>query len=319
MQETLNEHSDNIGRNMESVKNTKEENIESATTAVDATKRLAETQLVTACAAGRRHVRGIGRGAVSPGRWRLPCAGSDVMFNEVQGRVNGVRREDGSREGADEQVCTGTCDRQETHDGEKCPKGKCAKEPGSCAKVQCSCKGSNGAEIANGECPCKCKCENRCPRVICAEAKKARNPPGCAKKKADDTCGCECKCTCNVIGYYYDAKGELVNVIDAEGSAHFYLGQKCRFPCTNCGKLCSQDAFRRGCYIGVPILLVSVAIVFVCRLYPGPFRKMFYGLRAAFANSIKGSGASTNNLAGGRIHEEMDTDEYSAFPFKGLM
>ncbi|GBE58508.1 hypothetical protein, conserved [Babesia ovata] len=93
---------------------------------------------------------------------------------------------------------------------------------------------------------------------------------------------------------------------------------KCIARCNDCGGLCGAHVFY---CIGSMIVAVTVLIFasFIAwNTYPEKFRKVFYGLRAAFANSTKSSGASTN-LAGGRIHEEMDTDEYSAFPFKGLM
>ncbi|GBE58959.1 hypothetical protein, conserved [Babesia ovata] len=129
----------------------------------------------------------------------------------------------------------------------------------------------------------------------------------------------ECKKAGHDGGTYYCRHGTEANKCkDCDKTEYFYGVGKCRIKCTNCGKLCPQDAFLRLCYIGVPILLIVAVIVSVCRLYPDPFRKVFYGLRASFAKSFKGSGTSTN-LAGGRIHEEMDADEYSTFPFKGLM
>ncbi|GBE59949.1 hypothetical protein, conserved [Babesia ovata] len=219
----------------------------------------------------------------------------------------------------------GQCDRDDTHDEKECPKGVCGVNPGGCTELICKCDGTTGARKPSGPCPCKCTCKGTCPRIKCHRAKCTKSVHGdactnlyCESSKTIGKCVCVCECSCNVIGYYFDKEGNPVDIIDKKGHAYAYLGRRCRFKCKNCGKLCSQDAFRRGCYIGVPILLVSVAIVFVCRLYPDPFRKVFYQLSATFAKSFKSSGASTN-LAGGRIHEEMDTDEYSAFPFKGLM
>ncbi|GBE59196.1 hypothetical protein, conserved [Babesia ovata] len=219
-------------------------------------------------------------------------------------------------------TCTGpdNCDQKEDkHDEKECNKGMCAKYPGTCGK--CVCKGKDSGQTGDLECSeCKCSCNGDCPRTKCFKAKHGPNHNcDCTTDKHAVKCVCECICNCSSYGNFFCEHGKKDGECTEDNcEAMFYYAGKCRFKCTNCGKLCPQDAFRRGCYIGVPILVIVAIMVSVCRLYPGPFRKVYYGLRAALVNSFNSSGASTN-LAGGRIHEEMDTDEYSAFPFKGLM
>ncbi|GBE62407.1 hypothetical protein, conserved [Babesia ovata] len=210
------------------------------------------------------------------------------------------------------------CDQKEDkHDEKECNKGMCARSPGTCGVCVCKDK----VKSASAECSeCKCSCNGDCPRTKCFKAKHGpKHNCDCTTDKYAVKCVCECTCNCSSYGQHYCSEHIDISECSGKGcSTVIYYAGRCRFKCTNCGKLCSQDEFRRRCYIGVPILLIAVAIIVAWRKYPEKFRKVYYKLSAATTNSFKSSGASTN-LAGGRIHEEMDTDEYSAFPFKGLM
>ncbi|GBE61123.1 Metallothionein like protein, putative [Babesia ovata] len=149
-----------------------------------------------------------------------------------------------------------------------------------------SCTGKCGGYVI-GKCdgPSKEECKGHYPYH--GENKTSSHPGQCEK-------------SCRAFAKFRDANGNCIAY------------------CKDCSKLCAKHVCYRFGAIAIPVVGILIGIFIAWNLYPGPFRKVFYWLRAAFVNSFKGSGTSTN-LAGGRTHEEMDADEYSAFPFKGLM
>ncbi|GBE59206.1 hypothetical protein, conserved [Babesia ovata] len=193
-----------------------------------------------------------------------------------------------------------------------------------CKDCKEKCKDSTDGDCICGLCNCGC---NGAMCSCCSWCNPGTKCPGEGECDGKEQHSEECKSLLGGRGKEHDAgkyycrhakEAGTCKPENCDNTEYFYVSSKCTSKCTNCGKLCPQDAFLRLCYIGVPILLIVAIMVSVCRLYPGPFRKVYYGLRATFVDWANSSGASTN-LAGGRIHEEIDTDEYSAFPFKGLM
>ncbi|CDR96984.1 hypothetical protein BBBOND_0308870 [Babesia bigemina] len=206
----------------------------------------------------------------------------------------------------------GDCNSEEIH-GTNCPKGKCKQSPGSCSEVTCMCK-EMGMVEREGLCECKCKCEKQCPRILCAKAKKDGTSRLCSKH-SNGGCGCECKCNCNAFGKYYckdhEAGGKGCNI--SECNIIFYGIGQCRFPCTNCGRLCDQDR----CMIWIRVIVIGLIIVaslFVMRaIFPEKFHAIMAKIRASFPITSVHSGRSLNNLVGDRIPVEVGIDRYPAF------
>ncbi|CDR94660.1 hypothetical protein BBBOND_0109580 [Babesia bigemina] len=209
----------------------------------------------------------------------------------------------------------GKCDTEEKH-GDKCPKGQCKQKPGDCSTVNCMCDDMGVRAKHNGECVCKCRCEQKCPRILCADkrGKESTGKPGtCCKSNSD--CTCECKCNCNAYGKYYckDHKANSKGCDISKCNIIFYGIGQCRFKCTNCGRLCDQDRCMNWIRV-IVIGLIILASLFVLRaIFPEKFRAIMTKIRATFASSPVHSGRSLNTLVGDTIPEETNIDRYPAF------
>ncbi|CDR96083.1 hypothetical protein BBBOND_0212250 [Babesia bigemina] len=204
----------------------------------------------------------------------------------------------------------GDCDSEEIHDT-NCPRGKCQQTPGDCSKVTCMCE-KMGIDKRAGLCECLCKCGNQCPRILCDQKRGGvfNGQRGICSKSTKDTCTCECECNCNACGKYYGKDGKQV-AVGGNDQMHSYVIGKCRFKCTNCGRLCDQDR----CMIWIRVVVIGLIILaslFVMRaIFPEKFRAIMTKIRAAFASSPVHSGRSPSNLVGDRIPEESHIDRYS--------
>ncbi|CDR94009.1 hypothetical protein BBBOND_0103280 [Babesia bigemina] len=208
---------------------------------------------------------------------------------------------------------TGKCDAEEVH-GEKCPKGMCKQKAGSCAEVTCMCD-DMGMEKRKDLCECKCRCEQQCPRILCDKKRSggSNGQRGICNRSTKDECTCECQCNCNAYGKYYGKNGDVVRICDNDDNMHVYAIGKCRFKCTNCGRLCDQDRCMNWIRV-IVIGLIILASLFVMRaIFPEKFRAIMTKIRATFASSPAHSGRSLNNLVGHRIPEETNVDRYPAF------
>ncbi|CDR93987.1 hypothetical protein BBBOND_0103090 [Babesia bigemina] len=209
-----------------------------------------------------------------------------------------------------ETKCEGkdTCDTEEQHDKTTCPKGMCKEKAGSCFQVTCMCK-DLGIEKRDDVCECLCKCQKKCPRITCPKL----SGGACPRPGTNGRCGCDCTCSCNACGKYYDGNGKLVDVCGNDAAMRFYAIGKCRFKCTNCGRLCDQDRCMNWIRV-IVIGLIILASLFVLRaIFPEKFRAIMTKIRATFASSPVHSGRSLNNLVGHRIPEETNVDRYPAF------
>ncbi|CDR97188.1 hypothetical protein BBBOND_0310910 [Babesia bigemina] len=168
-------------------------------------------------------------------------------------------------------------------------KCKNVKKGGRCKCYLCNC-GCNGV---NCQCCKTCnpnsKCSGTCDRDDQHSEKCAHQERGA------------CGGTVN-MGKYHCAEHRDRSQCDFSRCNPIYFGiGKCRFKCTNCGKLCSQDQCRIRMRIIIVVAIILAFLLILWALFPKKVRGMMIRIRAALSSSPRHTGRSLSNLVGDRI------------------